>query len=101
MRRKGRGAPVRNVSTWPEQVRRRVLEEGEFQGYGFREWSSWEVGGVQRALTFLDVVAEASQGCLGSHDSWAQAFAATSASVPSPAHRCIGEVSDGVLVTYC
>lgn len=56
LRRKGRGAPVRNASSWPDRVRRRDLEEGEFQGCGVMEWSWWEVARVQRARTPLAVV---------------------------------------------
>lgn len=89
MRRKGRGAPVRNASSWPDRVRRRDLEEGGFQGCGVRGSSQWEVGGVQRALTPLSVVAEAIEGCFGSHNSWAQAVVAILARVPAQACRCV------------
>lgn len=48
-------------------------KRGDFRDMELGGHPDGMVEGVQRALTPLAVVAEASEGCFGSHDSWAQA----------------------------
>lgn len=100
MRRKGRGAPVRNASVGLTESGGGTWKKGGFQGCGVRGSSQWEVGGVQGALTPLAVVAEAIEGCFGSHNSWARAVVAILARVPAQARRCVWG-GDGILVIYC